>query len=141
MMLQGAPQPSLRALGRLRLESVGRRETTLETDRLRRHPGDFQTEQPKARVFPETPKPHRASPGDAPQRHNLSIDPYDYLMINPRKPAHDSFGRDRTRAHAPEVEGFHPRSCDGGVGSPVHPRPVSQGPPTIPDGGLSPVRC
>jgi hypothetical protein len=59
-------------------------------------------------------------------------------MINPRKPAHDSFGRDRTRAHALEVEGFHPRSCDGGVGSPVHPRPVSRGPPTIPDGGLSP---
>src|SRR6266516_522202 len=100
MMLQGAPQPSLRALGRLRLESVVRRETTLETDRLRRHRGDFQIERPKERVFPETPKPHRASPGDAPQHHNLTIAPYDYLMINPRNPAQNSCAQRRASAAA-----------------------------------------
>src|SRR5712691_10025847 len=101
MRLQGAPQPSLRARGRLRLASVVRRETMRETDRLRHHLGDFQTARPKERVCLETPKLHSASPGDAPRHHNLSIAPYAYLMIKARKPAHDSFASHRHRLPMP----------------------------------------
>src|SRR6266568_489215 len=90
MMCQDAPQLWLRVPGRLRLANVVRRETTLETDRLRRHLGDFQTALPKARVCPETPKLHPVSPGDAPRHHNLPTAPYDYPIINTKKPAHSS---------------------------------------------------
>jgi len=39
-----------------------------------------------------------------------------------------------------QVEGFHPRSFDCGVGSQFHQGHVSRGPPTIPDGRVSRVR-
>lgn len=104
MRLQGAPQPWLRVPGRLRLASVVLRETTRETDRLRRHLGDFQTALPEERVCPETPKPHSASPDDAPRHHNLPIAPYDYLMINARKPAHDAFAEHALELHLSQYQ-------------------------------------
>src|SRR5262245_13119352 len=99
MMRQGVPQLLLRAPRQLQLVNVVRRETTRETDRLRRHRGDFQTERLKERACPETPKPHSMSLGGAPRHHNFPIAPYDYSMINARKAAHDSFASRSAQPH------------------------------------------
>jgi len=75
-MLQDVLQPSLRALGQLRLASVVHQETTQETDRLRHHLGNSRTGLLKERVFLETPMRHPVSPGGAPRHHNPSSASY-----------------------------------------------------------------